>query len=40
VQPRLIAFQREGVIAALVDDLLGDGALAIERVGGDDVYKF
>ena len=32
----LIALEREGVVAALVDDLLGDCPLAIERVNGDD----
>jgi len=28
--------QGEGIVAALIDDLPGDGALAIERVGGHD----
>ena len=32
----LISLQGQGVVAALIDDLLGDGALAIERVGGHD----
>jgi hypothetical protein len=32
----LIALQRQRVIAALIDDLLGDGALAVERVDGYD----
>ena len=32
----LISLQGEGIVAALIDDLLGDGALAIERVGSHD----
>jgi len=32
----LISLQGQGVVAALINDLLGDGALAIERVGGHD----
>src|SRR5208337_4159808 len=34
VQRALIAPEREGVIATLIDDLLGDRALTIERVDG------
>ena len=36
MQRSLVALQRQGIVAALIDDLLGDGALAIERVGGHD----
>lgn len=36
MQGGLIALQRQGVIAAAIDDLLGDGALAVERVDGHD----
>ena len=36
MQRGLIAFQRQGIIAALIDDLLSDGALAVERVHGHD----
>jgi hypothetical protein len=36
VQRALIALEREGVIATLIDDLLGDRALTIERVDGHD----
>jgi GT2 family glycosyltransferase len=36
MQRSLVALQRQHVIAALIDDLLGDGALAVERVGGND----
>ena len=32
----LISLQGQGIVSALIDDLLGDGALAIERVGGHD----
>jgi hypothetical protein len=32
VQRALIALEREGVITTLIDDLLGDRALTIERV--------
>src|SRR3984957_4933220 len=32
----LISLQGEGIVAPLIDDLLGDGALAIERVRGHD----
>ena len=35
----LISLQGEGIVAALIDDLLGDGALAIERVGSHDVLQ-
>ena len=35
----LISLQGQGVVAALIDDLLGDGALAIERVGGHDRFS-
>jgi hypothetical protein len=30
----LVAFQRQGVVAAPIHDLLRDGAIAVERVGG------
>jgi hypothetical protein len=36
MQRRLIALERKGIIAALVDDLKGDVALAVERVHGRD----
>jgi hypothetical protein len=36
MQARLITFQRQHVVAALLDDLLGDLALAVERVHGND----
>ena len=36
MQRRLISFQRQGIIAALIDDLLRDGALAIKRIDRDD----
>jgi hypothetical protein len=32
MQRRLISFQRQGIIAALIDDLLRDGTLAIKRI--------
>lgn len=34
VQRGLVALQRQRVIAVLVNDLLGYGALAVERIGG------
>ena len=36
VQAALVAFQRQNVVGALLDNLGGYGALAVERVGGDD----
>src|SRR3954469_18938672 len=36
MQRALVAFQRQDIVATLLHHLLGDGALAIERVGGDD----
>lgn len=36
MQRTLVALQRQGVIATLIDDLLGDLALAVERVDGHD----
>ena len=35
-QGPLIALERQHVVGLLVDDLLGDGALAADRVEGDD----
>ena len=35
-QGPLIALERQHVVGLLVDDLLGDGALAANRVEGDD----
>jgi hypothetical protein len=32
----VVAFQRQGVVAAPIHDLLRDGAMAVERVGGHD----
>src|SRR5271165_4301313 len=36
VQRALVALQRQRMVAALLDDLAGDLALAVERVGGHD----
>ena len=36
VQRALVGFQRQSVIAALIDDLLDDVTLAIHRIGGHD----
>ena len=36
IQRLLIALQRQRVVAALIDDLLGDGPLAVQCIGGDD----
>ena len=38
VQRALIALEGEAVIATLIDDLLGDRALTIERVDGHDGF--
>ena len=36
MQRALVALQCQGIVAALLDDLLGDRALAVERIGGHD----
>jgi hypothetical protein len=36
MQRALVALQRQDVVAALIDDLPGNGTLAVERVGGHD----
>jgi hypothetical protein len=36
VQRALVSFERQGIVATLIDDLLGDVALAVERVDGHD----
>ena len=36
MQRFLIALQSQSIVAALIDDLPGDGALTVERVGGHD----
>ena len=36
MQGWLVLLQGEGIVAALIDDLLGDGALAVECAGGDN----
>ena len=36
MQRILVALQRQDIIAALLDDLCGNGALAIHRVSGDN----
>ena len=36
MQRALVALQRQDIVAALIDDLLGDVALAVERVDGHD----
>ena len=36
MQRGLVALQRQGIVAALIDDLLSNRALAVERIGGYD----
>ena len=36
VQRALVALESQSIVAALIDDLAGDVALAVERVGGHD----
>ena len=36
MQCALVAFQRQRIVAALIDDLLSDRALAVECIGGHD----
>jgi hypothetical protein len=36
VQRALICFQRQRIVALLLYDLLGDGALAVQRIGCHD----
>jgi hypothetical protein len=36
MQRALVALQRQDVVATLIDDLLGDLTLAVERVDGHD----
>ena len=36
VQGLLIRFQRQSIVALLLDDLRGDGPLAVQRIRGDD----
>jgi hypothetical protein len=36
MQRALVPLQRQGVVTALIDDLLGNRALTVERVGGHD----
>jgi hypothetical protein len=36
MQRTLVALQRQSVVATPIDDLLGDLALAVERVDGHD----
>ena len=36
MQCALVAFQRQRIVAALIDDLLSDRTLAVERIGGHD----
>ena len=36
MQRALVALQRQGIVAALLNDLLSDHELAVQRVGGHD----
>jgi hypothetical protein len=36
VQRGLVALESQSIVAALIDDLAGDVALAVERIGGHD----